>query len=204
MAVLNSDLSNLELKERDLFNQRKGEMRKNLETITRDIELFDKRVRNASNRIRNFDFFNIGFGSVLMIIVVILGILASVSNINYNFIGISVASLSGFEIIKNLSILLAIKLYFKKQKEKYITLRDIANKYHNRLYLYVEKILEDFIISFDELTNATNIFNEYIKEKNKLCDIENFSEKEKMEFTEVTTLSKVNLYNPSSSINLSV
>ena len=204
MAVLNSDLSNLELKERDLFNQRKGEMRKNLETISRDIELFNKRVRNTSNRIRNFDFFNIGFGSVLMIIVVILGILASASNINYNFIGISVASLSGFEIIKNLSILLAIKLYYKKQKEKYITLRDIANKYHNRLYLYVEKILEDFIISFDELTNATNIFNEYIKEKNKLCDIENFSEKEKMEFTDVTTLSKVNLYNPSSSINLSV
>ena len=199
-----ADLSNLELKERDLFNQRKGEMRKNLETISRDIELFNKRVRNTSNRIRNFDFFNIGFGSVLMIIVVILGILASVSNINYNFIGISVASLSGFEIIKNLSILLAIKLYFKKQKEKYITLRDIANKYHNRLYLYVEKILEDFIISFDELTNATNIFNEYIKEKNKLGDIENFSEKEEMEFRDVTTLSKVNLYNPSSSINLSV
>ena len=95
-----------ELKERDLFNQRQGAMNKNIECISKDFDMYTKKVSSTSNQIRNIDFLNIGISNMIVICVIVLSILQSVINLNSLFSGISIACLSGFDFIKNLSLLM--------------------------------------------------------------------------------------------------
>ena len=109
------ELTKAEQEERDLFNQRKGEMKYSISIIEKDLIMYTKKLNRTSNHIRNLDFVNIGFSSVIVFFLVIIGILESTNIFPLNS-GISVSVLSGFELLRNLAIIVAIKSYLGKQK----------------------------------------------------------------------------------------
>ena len=118
--------------EQDIFNQRKGMMKTNNLYVNTDFETFSKKLILTSKRIRNLDFFNIGFASVTMLAITILGAMSM-------HLGIAIGILSAAELFRNLSIILAIKLYLKKQKTKYATLRDLSSQYKNQFFYIYSK-----------------------------------------------------------------
>ena len=167
-------MTNAELEERDLFNQRKGEMKNNISIIEKDLLIFTKKLIMVSNYIRNLDFFNIGISSFVVLSILILGFLNIFNIVQNDVLGLLISSLSGFEFIRNISILIAIKRYFSKQKNKYILLRNNAQEHRDKLFLYTQKCLEDGLISFNEIEMSLKIFSDYTNEKNKILEIQNF------------------------------
>ena len=78
--------------------------------------------------------------------------------------------MSGLEAIKSLSLFGTVKLYCKKQEQKYILLRDLASQYKERLFIYSHKVLDDMRITYEEVQTAIQIYGEYKSKRDKLLD----------------------------------
>lgn len=164
------ELQEIEQRERDLFNQRKGEIRGNIECIHRDLELYTKKVNKYKRQTRVINWFNIITGNVSLLTVTGVGIATSILTLNPLVIGIVIGALSGIEVIKTLSLFATIKGYCKKQEEKYIALRDLTRQYKERLFIYSHKVLDDNRITLEEVQMAAHIYHEYKTKRDKLLD----------------------------------
>ena len=159
-----------DIRSRDLFNQRKGEIRGNIEMIQRDLDLYTKKAKKYRHQTRVINWVNIVTGNVSVLTVTGIGIATSILTLNPLVIGIVIGAMSGFEAIKSLSLFVTVKQYSNKQKEKYILLRDLTRQYQERLYIYSHKVLDDNLITMEEVQTIASIYGEYKSKRDQLLD----------------------------------
>jgi hypothetical protein len=78
--------------------------------------------------------------------------------------------MSGVEVIKSLSLFTTVKVYCQKNELKYITLRDLARQYKERLFIYSHKVFDDNRITLEEVQTAASMYGEYKTKRDKLLD----------------------------------
>ena len=164
------ELGEAEQRERDLFNQRKGEIRGSIECIHRDLSEYEKKVKKYRRQIRIINWFNIVTGNVSLLAATGVGIATSILSLNPLVIGIVIGAMSGLEAVKSLSLFATVKVYCKKQEQKYISLRDLTRQYKERLFIYSHKVFDDNRITLEEVQTAAYIYGEYKTKRDKLLD----------------------------------
>ena len=164
------DLQEAGQRERDLFNQRKGEIRGNIDCIHRDLIVYEKKVRKYRRQSRIINWFNIITGNATFLAATGVGIATSIVTLNPLVFGIVIGAMSGFEVIKSLSLFTTVKVYCKKKEQKYIQLRDLARQYKERLFIYSHKIFDDNRITLEEVQTAAQMYGEYTSKRDKLLD----------------------------------
>jgi hypothetical protein len=164
------DLQDLQMRERDLFNQRKGEIRGNIECIHRDLILYEKKVKKYRRQSRIINWFNIVSGNATFLAATGVGIATSIVSLNPLVIGIVIGAMSGIEVIKSLSLFTTVKVYCKKKEQKYTQLRDLARQFKERLFIYSHKVFDDNRITIEEVQTAAMMYGEYRTTRDKLLD----------------------------------